>query len=209
MSAVKENKQLILDLAPEILDQVLVPLGFRRPPRSLIYSRSFPRTKHELSLHFDSSPQYATEARMHLLPSICIRMSEVAKTALEMTGNSHLFGRSNVIIGHQIQNLAPKSERRLWLICDTNSCQFALKEVAALFPRWVEPFLQDYTSPDDLLRQYEAGDKRPIQQHNFFIFVAASYVLRGERAIAAGVLDRHLGKPGLRKVYAKAFDYVA
>jgi len=190
ISVAKENKELLISCTPEVLDPVLTPLGFRRPRRSLVYSRNFPGTKHEVDLSFDSSPRYAPEARMHLLPSVRIRMPEVAQTALQMTKDQFLFGKSDVIITHQMQNLAPNGEHRRWFVSDTSSCRLALDDVAAFFPRWVEPFLRDYTSPDYLLRQYEAGDKRPIQQNHFFVFVAACFVLRGQRDRAAQVLDK-------------------
>lgn len=209
MSVAKENKGLLLSCTPEVLDPILVPLGFRRSPRSLVYSRDFPGATHEFVLSFDSSPRYAPQARMHLVPAVSIRMPEVARTALQMTGDQFRFGSSDVIIGHQTQNLAPNSEHRRWFVSDATSCRLALEDIAVFFPRWVEPFLRDYTSPDDLLRQYEAGDKRPIQQHHLFLFVAACYFLRGQRARAAQVLDTHSGKPGLRKIYARAFDSVA
>lgn len=208
MSDTKENKELLIKLAPEILDQVLFPMGFRRSQRSLVYSRIFPFAEHELSLVFHTNPRYAPEARMHLSPTVCIKMPKVTQKALEMTSDTFRFGKSDIVIGHQIQNLAPNSEHRRWLISDTESCRLALEEVAVFFPRWVDPFLLDYTSPDDLLRQYEAGDKRPIQQHHFFIFAAACYLLRGQSKDAAQVLDMHLGKPGLRKIFGKAFDSV-
>ena len=194
---------------PEILDPILMPLGFQRPQRSLVYARDFTGTKHEFSLAFDNNPRYAPQEKMHLLPVVSTRMPEVVRTALQMTGDTFRFGSSDVVIGHQMQNLAPKGEHRRWFISDTASCRLALEDVATFFPQWVEPFFQAYTSPDELLRQYEAGDKRPLQQAHFFVFVAACYFLRGQKDRAAQVLDRHLGKPGLRKIYAKAFEAVA
>lgn len=146
---------------------------------------------------------------MHLVPAVSIRMPQVAHMALEMTGDAFLFGGSDVVIGHQIQNLAPNSEHQRWFISDAESCQLALEQVAAFFPRWVEPFLRGYTGSDELLQQYEAGDKRPFQTQHFFVFVAACYLLRGQKDRAAQVLESHLGKPGLRKLYARAFDSVA
>jgi hypothetical protein len=209
ISVAKENRELLLKLAPEVLDPVLIPSGFRRSQRSLVYSRSFPRTKQELCLSFDTSPRYAPESKMHLHAAVCIKMAEVAKTACEMTGDSFRFGRSDIVISQPMDILIPKTENRRWLISDYETCRLALEEVAAFFPRWVEPFLRDYTSPDELVRQYEAGDRRPIQQHHFYVFVAACYLLRGQRDKAAQVLARHLGKPGLRKIYGRAFDSVA
>ena len=205
----KQNKELLLGCAPEVLDPVLIPLGFRRPRRGLVYSREFSGTNHELILSFDSSPRYAPTAKMHLVPGVSIKMPAVVRTALQMTGDEFRFGSSDVVIGHQMQNLAPNCDQRRWFVSDATSCRLALGEVATFFSQWVEPFLRDYTSPDDLLRQYEAGDKRPIQQHNFFVFVAACYFLRGRKDRASQVLEKHLGKPGLRKIYARAFDSVA
>ena len=209
MSVATENKELLLSCTPEVLDPVLVLLGFRRPQRSLLYSRDFPGAKHELTLSFVSSPRYAPQAKMHFVPAVSIKMPAVVRTALQMTGDELRFGKSDVVIGHQMQNLSPNSEHRRGFVSDANSCRVALEDVATFFPQWVEPFLRDYRSPDDLLRQYEAGDKRPIQQHHFFVFVAACYFLRGQRDRAAQVLEKHLGKPGLRRIYARAFDSVA
>ena len=209
MSVATENKELLLSCTLEVLDPVLAPLGFRRPQRSLVYSRDFPDAKHELILSFDSSPRYAPQAKMHFVPAVSIKMPEVVQTALQMTGDEFCFGRSDVVVGHQMQNLSPNSEHRRWFVSDASSCRVALEDIAAFFNQWVEPFLRDYTSPDDLLRQYEAGDKRPIQTHNFFVFIAASYLLLGQRGRSAQVLEKHLGKPGLRKKYARAFDTVA
>ena len=208
MSVAKENKELLLSCAPDILDPVLIPLGFERSEGGLVYSQDFPDVEHEVILSFDTSPPYAPQAKMHFVPGVSIKMPAVVRAALQMTGDEFRFGRSDVVIGHQMQNLAPKSEHRRWFIFDLRSCRLALEDVATFFPRWVAPFLQDYTSHDDLLRQYEAGDTRPIQGHHFFVFVAACYFLRGQKARAAQVLDRHLGKPGLRKIYARAFDSV-
>lgn len=208
MAVAKENKEMILTCAPEALDPVLISFGFRRAQRSLVYSRDFPEAKQELSLTFDSSPRYAPGAKMHLHATFQIRMPEIAAEALQMTDDPFRFGSTDVIIGWPVDFLAPRSEHRRWFVSDAASCRLALEDVAAIFHQWVEPFLRDYTRPDELLRQYEAGDKRLVQQSHFFIFIAACYLRLGQSDKAAQVLDRHLGKPGLRKVYAKAFDSV-
>ena len=209
MSVAKENTELLLKLAPEILDPVLIPFNFRRPQRSLAYTRSFSDAKQVLALHFDNSPRYAQQTKMHLLPAVCVKMPEVARQAFEMTGDTFLFGKTEIVISHQMQNLAPKSEHERWFVSDAVSCQIALREIAAFFPRWAEPFLRDYTSPDDLIRQYELGDTRPFQTDQLFVFIAACYLLRGQKSEAGLVLEKHLGKPGLKRKYAKAFDFVA
>jgi hypothetical protein len=210
MSVANDNKQLLLDCAPKVLDPILAPLGFKRGERSLMYSRTFPATKHEFHLSFQSSPSYAPKATMHLLPTVLIRMPSIGETALQLVGDPLLLANApDVIVAHQIQNLIPKSTGRHWYISGPDSARVALEEVSGCFTRWIEPFLQDYSSPGGLIRQYEAGDKRPLQQRHFFIFIAAAYVERGQRDRAAQVLDSHLGKPGLRKKYATAFASVA
>jgi hypothetical protein len=208
MPVVSENTEMLLTCAPEVLDPVLISFGFRRAQRSLVYARDFPEAKQELSLTYDSSPRYGLGAKIHLHPTFQIRMPEIAVEALQMTEDPCRFGTGDVIIGWPVDFLAPRSEHQRWFVSDAASCRLALEDIAAIFHQWVEPFLRDYTSPNELLRQYEAGDKRLVQPSHFFVFIAACYRRLGQSDKAAQVLARHLGKPGLRKVYAKAFDSV-
>jgi hypothetical protein len=175
-----------------------------------MYSRKTTDSKQEFHLFFDSSPRYAPSATMHLFPAVRIKMTEIGKKALAMTGDPWLLANApDLIIGHQIQNLAPKDHDRRWFVSDVRSCDMALTDVADCFTRWVEPFLLDYSTIDGLLRQYEAGDRRPIRLHHFFVFIAAGYCLRGDKAKAAQVLEQHLGKATWRTKYARAFEAVA
>jgi hypothetical protein len=211
MSVATRNKELLIESASRAFDGVLVSLRFHRPSRSLTYTRRFPAAHQELRLAFDSSPRYAPDSSMHLLPAVNVSMPEVGEIASGMVGgNASLLGNApGLMAAHQIQNLAPPGQYPRWLVSDATTCQRSLQSIAECFTRWAEPFLQDYSSPDSLLRQYEAGDQRPIQSHSYFIRVAACYLERGKRELAAGVLDRHLGKPGLRKMYARAFQFIA
>src|SRR5688572_19275128 len=109
MPLAKDNKEVLLDCAREGLDPTLTRFGFKRRERSLMYSRTFPATKQEFHLFFGSNPSYAPDAAMHLLPAVRIRMPYVGEMALLLVGDPSLLANApDVIIAHQIQNLAPK-----------------------------------------------------------------------------------------------------
>lgn len=210
MPKANDNKGQLLNLLPELLDDVLLKAGFSRSKESLVYGRIVPECKHELHVRFDTNPSYARETILHLLPTALVRMPKVGEIAIKMGLDERLLGKnSDVVISHQIQNLAPKNTYQRWLVSDSQSFLRCLAEVSDCFTRWTKPFFDEYASPKSLVHQYEIGDDRPIRSHNFFVLIAACYLLLGQRDKAADVLDSHLNKIGLRKIHTHAFQTVA
>jgi hypothetical protein len=59
-----------------------------------------------------------------------------------------------------------------------------------------------------LANYFETRDERIPAQRHFYIYLAAAFILLEQPTNAMKVLETKFGKPGARREYAKAFEYV-
>lgn len=74
---------------------------------------------------------------------------------------------------------------------------------------WTLPFLNEYSSVEAITRGYERKDERLERDRRFVVFVAAAYILLGQPLKAMQVLEETFRRPGAKRLYGKAFEFVA
>ena len=79
--------------------------------------------------------------------------------------------------------------------------------VRAFIEQWALPFLDEYDSTEAFVRGYENGDGRLLLTQSSYVIVAAAYLTLDRTAEATAVLEKHLGKPGLRMQFSSAFAF--
>ena len=204
---------LIGALPSSALDATLLAAGFTRADKSLLYLRKGSEIDQQFKLTFDVSPSYEPTALAHVLPQVVLESKLLGALVRQMEGERGASGQElpPVVVGHQLQNLAPKDHRgdaTRWFIHEEAAVLLLLDQVDAFAQTWAVPFLNQYQGVRSLIEGYECGDERLRVPKPLYLYVVAAYLQVGEGTKALSVLERVFGRPALRKQYTKAFDYV-
>jgi hypothetical protein len=205
------TRQLLKRLPAEF-DACLASAGFQRAANSLEYARVLPDGTQHFKLVFDVNPRYEVRALAHVLPQIRFVSPELNQRVLDMMGTyPSLEDKNGVTYRVQIQNAAPRDVRIAaprWCVFDDASAGECLVSIREFVNRWSLPFLDKYTSIAELARGYEEHDDRLPHDRRFVLFMVAAYTLLQQPEMAMRVLENVFGRPGSRREYAKAFEFV-
>jgi hypothetical protein len=211
MMKTKKDLEVLLrnGLAAE-LDAFLRSHRFYRQDGSLAYLRQVADCSQELRILFDHNPTYQPAAIAHLLPQLVVTLDKVNKIVLEMLGEEPLLvGSTSITFSEQLQNAAPKEQRCVsWYVFDPDSWRASLVSIREFMRLWTMPFLNEYISAEAITRGYEKQDERLVNDRRFFVIVAAAYLSLDQAQNALEVLEEKFRRPGARRQYAKAFEYV-
>ena len=209
-AAVKES--LCEALGPAGFDAMLAQAGFCRPAKSLSYRRVISGMSQGLEVAFDVRPAYEPAAIAHLLPYVRLESHNLGQVVHLMTGgDANLVGRGSrsMVFQQQLNNLAPKGRRAVyWYVYDLKQVRDCVAQVREFARTWAIPFLEEYCDIASLARGFEGGDERLPNDRRFCVFVAACHLLLNEPAKAMASLEKRLARPGPRREYARAFEYV-
>ena len=114
----------------------------------------------------------------------------------------------SVTLSQPIELVAPNIHQKRVLVTGEEEFIAAGDFIRDFIERWVIKFLNEYTSPQDIINGYEKGDSRPFSQEDWYLYVTAAYVVLNRINDAYKVLNDRYYRPGSRKRYAKAFEYV-
>ena len=205
----KALTQLLLDMMEAKLDGYMTGHGFSRRARSKVYKRVLGDTKQTLELTMSVGPRYARQADAHISPWLCIVMPQVNQIAVEMTRGGLRQASPDRTLRMQIESLAPPGSRPLWFGTAQTSFMDLGEPIRDFLDRWVMGFLDEYTTPEALVRGYEAGDDRAgASVCLWHLAVVASYVVLGRPRDAYQMLETHFTGIHTRRAFAPAFEYV-
>lgn len=196
------------------LDSALVSAGFSRREGSLTYERKLPEIVQRFNLVFDVNPRYEPQAVAHLLPQVVFESAILGDMVeqMERGGPSLVPGAVNLVLRHQLQNLAPKGEPRQrgsrWFIHDEADALSLIVGIGDFSRDYVLPFLDQYRDIAALAQGFGAGDERLRMDRRLYLYMVAAFVHANLPEKALGVLEEVFGRPGPRKQYARAFEYV-
>jgi hypothetical protein len=208
MRSKKEVKADLLTALEAEGDAPLRELGFKRSKRSVHYKRKGINASHIIAFFADFFPPYRPGAEALILPRMHLLMPSVSERALDLVeGNEILLAaRPEVIINQPIEWAAPKGHRPYWYATGPAEFQDRVRKIVVFIQTWVNPFLDDLTGPESLTKLYLQDDPRLILQQFQYIYVVAAFDILGRREQACSVLETKLGKPGLRREFAVAFE---
>lgn len=192
------------------LDDRLAASSFARRADSLEYSRNCDAGKQMLRTFLAFKPKYHPEATAHIMVHLVVEFPEVNRVALEMVGGDAwlLANAPQITFAQPIDIVIPKEHHIRWYTYGPETFESCVKSIRSSLETWVIPFLDEYTTVESIASVYETDDDRVIKQQQFYISVAAAYVLLQKPEMATQVLEDKLGKAGPRRDYAQAFNYV-
>jgi hypothetical protein len=192
------------------LDFYLNANGFTRDKTSLEYVRPCDAGEQVLEMDFDFKPNMEPGASAYIYPWLRLTFPAVNRIALEMVdGVLSLIGAADITLRQPIDFVVPKGCRVRWFSYGREEDYvLCVRSIKGYLEEWVIPFLDKYTTVDSLANYFTNKDDRIPAQRQFYIYVAAAYILLTQPAKAMQVLESNFGKAGPRRDYAKAFQYV-
>jgi hypothetical protein len=166
------------------MDSALEVLGYTRPPKGLVYSRTKDETKCLFTVEFASNPSYEPSAVAHLTPALRVESRRIAKLALELVGDPVLLANAPEVVQNRRLTMVTSPQMPEWYIANVAQFGSAIETIGDVFVQHGLPFLDDYATPVGMIRQYEAGDTRALRQQHYYVFVIVAYLLEG-RAVDA------------------------
>ena len=208
MRTAKEIKEDLIAALASSSDQNFDAMGFKRNKRALKYVRTVGDAKQTISFAADYLPRYRPGEEIHIHPHMHLEMKAATEAALQLVaGDKMLLANApEIIVNQPIEFTAPKTEDHLWFANGLDQMKKRVIEISRFVQVWVSPFFDELTTPDELIQVYKSADDRMMKQRHWYLFIAAAYLEKGDDRKALGVLEDNLGKPGLRKRYAVAFE---
>jgi hypothetical protein len=214
MVARKDVTEMLSACLVTEMDGFLSEQGFGRRKDSLRYSRQAGQGTQLFEAHYDPNPSYAPGAVAHLLPQLSVILPDLNKAVLDMVGDApNLIASVRTTFSQQLQNAAPREVRTgqatQWFIFNPESARGCIVSMREFVKQWTIPFLNKYSTVAALTEGYEQQDECLPHDRRFWLFIAAAYTLLEQPTKAMQLLEDKLGKPMLRRRYAKAFEYVS
>ena len=137
-------------------------------------------------------------------------MPDVCKRARELVGENLLLlaNAPEVMVNKPLDHLVPLPERVQWYAFQQEDLRRIAREIGETFLKWGSPFFDDHRNAEDLVRGFEAEDGRPKLQENWSIFIAAAYLVVGQKERAWEVVDSAFRTPGARAKYSVVFNHL-
>ena len=208
MRSDKDIKADLLAALDTTGDEAFAGMGFKRRKRSLNYVRTVRDAQQMIVFAVDYLPRYQAGAELHLHPAMQLAMKPVTEAALKLVSGDEILlaNAPEVIVNQPIEFTAPKAEHVRWFASGLEQIRGRVSEIGIFAQKWVMPFLDELTTPGELISVYENADDRMMKQRHWYLYIAAAYLVKGNVGKARSVLEDSLGTPGLRKRYAAAFE---
>ena len=211
-SRTKVKRSLSAAIEAQPLDQRFRQASFVHQRGTLRYRRACVDLLQVVEFCFDLGPQYEPNAQAHVLPQVQVYSDAVVPVITAMTSTraaARAYG-GPMLFRHQINNIAPLTQREdQWFVYDEDQVHECAGRLSRFTIQWCLPLLEEYRSLADLADGYEQGDERLFFDRRFRLYMSACYVVLGRPQLAMENLERFFGKPGPRRDYTQAFDYVS
>jgi hypothetical protein len=210
MNSIREVQEALCEALAAETDEFLREHGFARANRSLEYVRVCQDGQQTLRMDVDFKPSYQLAADCRIYPWICVIFPEVNRLAIEMVGgNRLLIPHPDITFSQPFDTIMPRGANVRWYTFGSDSIPDVLRSIKGALQEFVIPFADDYRTIDSLASAYVKRDERLLWVREFYVDVAAAYLLLGRPGDAMQVLEKTFRRPGARRKYAAAFEYVA
>lgn len=203
-------QHLLLDALPSELDGLLLAHGFARSATSLEYSRRRGESLQQIVMGFDVAPTYEMDAIAHVLPQVRLTFPAAQQITRMLLGTCTTDGGDlDSTFSLYLGNIAPKDSRVLnWYIYRHESPAVCLSSIRHFMDTWGLAFLNGYSSLKALTEGFERRDDALPRDRRFLLIIVAAYVALNDAQKAFHVLATRFGRPGTRRKYSTAFEYV-
>lgn len=195
------------------LDAYLYISGFkRRKGRTLRYKRALNESTQRIDIDMELSPIEDRSAICAVYPKLSVSIDRINEAMSEMfLGNNNSVTQKvdRGILRQPIAFTAEKHESGRWLVHSIGEATYAGKLILQFLQKWTIPFLDDYSTVDEIIEKYSVGDRRvQFDTSQKLRVVAATYVKSGPSA-ALSLMDIFFSAPGLRHRYSSVFNFFA
>jgi hypothetical protein len=199
----------VQDIMSNFLDEYLSKFGFVRKKKSIKYIRMINDGKQEIEITVFVKPNYAKDANAHVYPNVTIVLPNINKISLDMVGEKTLLANApEITLRQPIDLLADKDQRERWFLYDESSVLKIGPVIKQYLDERVIQFLDDYSTPEGIIKSYESNDKRVMAQDHWYIRVAACYILLNRLKEAQEVLFDRFSSQASRRRYQRVFEYL-
>lgn len=183
--------------------------NFRRRPNSLVYKRKLPGCIQAVDVQIEHGPRDNRNAAAAIYPYLTVKIPVVDRVVPEMVEGGPAVVSSNVATLHQpIDFVSPKGILGHWFIYQPDSVIEVVREFSAFSSKWVFPFMEEFTSAEDMVTMHRTGDQRVTHDRGQRLRTTAAMVSCGKNDEALQLLETNFGRPGMRRRYAAVFRYV-
>jgi hypothetical protein len=190
------------------LDPVLGADGFARRRNGVKFTRVLEAARHEL--HITSTrPRFVDDpSDLHVAPILRVGMPAIETTLEGLVGDaSFSIDAARGVIAQSIGLVGLERDFRDWRPVGKTGFVAMGESLAEYIRKWVIPFFDDYTHPEDIVRGHETNDGRLPRGPEWSVLVAAAYTTVGEIERARELLTETIGsKAGLRKHYGSVLE---
>jgi hypothetical protein len=210
MQSLKLAKACFEQTRQAIADPFFSKYGFRRGENLDVFEKACVEYLHAIWLEAEAHGRNSSGVQLLIDPVVHWRIPAIGKKILEITGDDLWFirNRSDLVFGKPVRYFDACSTALGWHATSAQEQESTVSDICDFITSHVFPLLEDMKSIDDLIRLYEAEKPGFLIQRDSCVFVAAAYLVQGRSAEAASVMEKHLGRPGLRKIYASVFQYL-
>lgn len=205
-----EIKACILDALSSRLDPYMLEHGFFRSKSSLIYKRSLRGSTQKIDLSLQIHPKDNPNAAAVVYPWMEVLIPAADAILEEMIGDS-LGLLEGVTCGTSKQPIAFTSEKAhdgRWFVYQPESVPQMVDDIKAFIERWTMPFLDTYSTADDIVAADQREDGRLAGDRAQRMRVVAAALAGKRKEYAQAVMEKWLGSPGVRRRYEQVYDYI-
>lgn len=210
MAMKDEIKSCMLSGLADRLDPYMLEQGFSRGIRSLVYKRAIGGAIQKIDIAVQVHPKDNPSAAAAVYPQMEILIPAVDTILGEMVGDNLglLEGITGGTSKQPIGFTSEKVHNGRWFMYQPDSVPGVVDDIRAFLERWTMPFLNNYTTPEDVIAVDQRDDARLTRDRAQTMRVVAAALASKRRDYAQATLEKWLGAPGTRRRYEQIYDYV-
>lgn len=210
MSQRSEIKAALISAIEPELEGYMAKHGFKRRAASLIYKRKINEATQIVDLRFEGRPNDNRDAAAAVYPIMEVQIPSVDECLEDMISGNHslLSGVTAARSRQPIGFISKREDPGRWYIYQAASVPGVVSDILAFMVKWVMPFLDVYSTPEDILSAHKNKDGRMVVDRAHLMRVVAAALVLDRHDFAQAVMDEWLGAPGARKRYQQVNDYI-
>jgi hypothetical protein len=210
MALKDEIKSCMLVAMKDRLDPYMSAQEFNRRKASLIYKRVMRGSTQKIDLAVQIHPKDNLNAAAAVYPSMEILVPHVDAILDKMVCKNLglLEGITGGTSKQPIEFTSQKAQLGRWFLYQPDSVSGVVDDIRAFLENWTMPFLDNYTTPEDIVIADERNDGRIVRDRAQLMRVVAAALFLKRRDYAQEIMETRLGAPGIRRRYQQIYDFI-
>lgn len=206
----KEIRACLIASLATSLDPCMEKHGFKRGKTSLVYKRQLGEATQIIDLSIQVHPKDNPNAAAAVYPRMEVLMPAVDRVLKDMIEDnlSLLEGVTGGTSKQPIGFTSVKEHPGRWFVYQPDSVPDIVDGIRMFIERWTIPFLDAYSTPQDIIATDERDDQRLPRDRAQMMRVVAASLVCNRRDYAQTRMEKRLGALGARRRYQQVFDYI-